>query len=141
MLTGAVSGTIPAFDNYIQQFVDESRNSVIFDKQKLSAAISIAKSLAPSESSIHFEVTPTGVSISSAHQGSVLDVPARNITTAGDAERFAINTVAIASLLSAVSTKDVLFAWGGKRCYIQPINQRTNQPEQGTIVCGMLSNQ
>lgn len=141
MLTGAVSGTIPAFDNYIQQFVDESRNSVIFDKQKLSAAISIAKSLAPSESSIHFEVTPAGVSISSAHQGSVLDVPARNITTAGDAERFAINTVAIASLLSAISTKDVLFAWGGKRCYIQPINQRTNQPEQGTIVCGMLSNQ
>lgn len=141
MLTGAVSGTIPAFDNYIQKFVDESRNSVIFDKQKLSATIGIAKSLAPSESSVHFEVTPAGVTISSAHQGSVLDVPAQNITTTSDTKRFSINTVAIASLLSAVSTKDVLFSWGGKRCYVQPINQQSHQPEQDTTVCGMLSNQ
>ena len=141
MLTGAVSGTIPPFDSYIQKFVDESRNSVIFDKQKLSATIGIAKSLAPSESSIRFDVTPAGVTIRSVNQGSVLDVPARNITTSSDTEQFTINTVAIASLLSAISTKDVFFAWGGKRCYVQPINQQSHRPEQDTTVCGMLSNQ
>lgn len=141
MLTGAVTGTIPAFDNYIQKFVDETQNSVIFNKQELSATIGIAKSLAPSESSIHFEVTPAGANISSANQSNVLDVAAQNIAIASDSERFAINTVAIASLLSAINTKDVFFAWGGKRCYVQPVNQQSHQPEQETTVCGMLSNQ